>query len=131
MQVDLTLNYLLNLFDVQRSGSIRVESFKLGILLLCGGPLTEKYIHLFNLAVDGSGSDAGSPASAGGAAAAAAGTAKIGPAQLARLVFDCIQVPRIFGEVAFFGGTNTSLNSGIFLCSYTQLSFSVSGAQIF
>ena len=36
LQVDLTLNYLLNLFDVQRCGSIRVDSFKLGLLLLCG-----------------------------------------------------------------------------------------------
>ena len=86
LQVDLTLNYVLNLFDIQRTGSVRVESFKLGLLLLCGGPLTEKYIHLFNLAADKEG--------------------KMSPRQLGRLVFDCVQVPRIFGEVAYFGGTN-------------------------
>ena len=89
------------MFDVQRCGSIRVESFKLGILILCGGPLTEKYIHLFNLATTNIETDNHSDShndETGGAGG------KIGPPQLARLVFDCIQVPRIFGEVAYFGG---------------------------
>ena len=41
--VDLCLNWLLNVYDSQRQGFVRVLSFKLGIALLCRGPLTEKY----------------------------------------------------------------------------------------
>jgi hypothetical protein len=41
--VDLCLNWLLNVYDSQRQGFLRVLSFKLGIALLCRGPLTEKY----------------------------------------------------------------------------------------
>jgi hypothetical protein len=41
--VDLCLNWLLNVYDSQRLGFVRVLSFKLGIALLCRGPLTEKY----------------------------------------------------------------------------------------
>ena len=86
LQVDLALNYVLNLFDTQRNGKVRVESFKLCLLLLCGGPLTDKYIQMFHLASNAEG--------------------KMSPRMLGCLVYDCMQIPRLFGEVAYFGGTN-------------------------
>jgi hypothetical protein len=84
--VDLCLNWLLNVYDSARTtGQIRVFSFKLGILVLCRGPLTEKYIQLFNLtSTDG----------------------KVVPRQLGLLLFDAIQIPKVLAEVAAFGGSN-------------------------
>jgi len=86
---ELTLNFLLNVYDGSRTaGQIRVFSFKLAVLALCRGPLTEKFIHLFNLASAGSESQ------------------RIDPRQLGLLLYDCIQVPKLLGEVAAFGGSN-------------------------
>ncbi len=83
--VDLCLNWLLNVYDGARVGQIRVLSFKLGVLLLCRGPLTEKYLHLFKLV---------------------ATNRRLSPRQLGLLLFDSIQVPKVLGEVASFGGSN-------------------------
>ena len=47
--VDLCLNWILNVYDGARTGQIRILSFKLGIVLLCRGPLTEKYLHMYKL----------------------------------------------------------------------------------
>ena len=86
MCIDLCLNWLLNVYDTARaSGQIRVLSFKVGLLVLCRGPLTEKYIQLFNLVSSG---DA------------------MTPRQLALLLFDAIQIPRYLAEVAAFGGSD-------------------------
>ena len=93
LQVDLCLNWLLNLFDNLRTGQIRVQSFKLGILILCGGPQTEKYIHMFNLLASEGNQGNGSGY-------------KMNPGQLGLLLYDCIQIPRIFGEIGSFGGSN-------------------------
>ena len=41
--VDLVLNWLLNVYDSQRMGQIRVLSFKVGLILMCSGSLEEKY----------------------------------------------------------------------------------------
>lgn len=41
--LDLAVNWLLNIYDSQRTGQIRVLSFKVGIVLLCKGHLEEKY----------------------------------------------------------------------------------------
>lgn len=41
--LDLIINWLLNVYDSQRTGQIRVLSFKVGIVLLCKGHLEEKY----------------------------------------------------------------------------------------
>lgn len=41
--LDLVVNWLLNVYDSQRTGQIRVLSFKVGIVLLCKGHLEEKY----------------------------------------------------------------------------------------
>ena len=51
--VDLCLIWLLNVFDGQRTGLVRVLSFKLGLVILCRGPLNEKYGVMFNLAAGG------------------------------------------------------------------------------
>ena len=93
LQVDLCLNWLLNLFDNLRTGQIRVQSFKLGILILCGGPQTGKYIHMFNLL--GSAGSTGDPFGN-----------KMNPGHLGLLLLDCMQLPRVFGEIASFGGSN-------------------------
>jgi len=55
-------------------GQVRVFSFKLAVLVFCRGPLTEKYIHLFNLA------------------ASTNPKKNVDPRQLGLLIFDCIQV---------------------------------------
>ena len=93
LQVDLCLNWLLNLFDNLRTGQVRVQSFKLGVLILCGGPQTGKYIHMFNLlgAVGSSDDPTGN---------------KMTPGHLGLLLLDCMQLPRVFGEIASFGGSN-------------------------
>lgn len=41
--LDLAVNWLLNVYDSQRTGQIRVLSFKVGLVLLCKGHLEEKY----------------------------------------------------------------------------------------
>ncbi|KAH0540153.1 hypothetical protein KQX54_013500 [Cotesia glomerata] len=44
--IDLAVNWLLNVYDSQRTGHIRVLSFKVGLVLLCHGNLEEKYRYL-------------------------------------------------------------------------------------
>ena len=83
--VDLCLNWLLNVFDSGRVGEIRVLAFKIGILILCRGPLTEKYLHLFKLV---------------------ATSKRVSPRQLGLLLHDTMQIPKYLGEVAAFGGSN-------------------------
>ena len=86
---ELTLNLILNVYDSSRTGGqVRVFSFKLAVLALCRGPLTEKFIHLFNLASAGTKNQ------------------RIDPRQLGLLLYDCIQLPKLLGEVAAFGGSN-------------------------
>ena len=87
--VDLCLNWILNVFDIQRTGSVRVLSLKLGLVLLCRGPLNEKYSVLFNLA-------AGSVEEAG----------LLDQRRLGLLLHDCMQLPKYLGEIALFGGSN-------------------------
>ncbi|XP_073795720.1 utrophin isoform X5 [Danio rerio] len=84
--VDMSLNWLLNVYDTGRSGKIRVLSMKIGLLSLCKGHLEEKYKCLFNQV-----------ASAGGTC---------DQRQLGLLLHDAIQIPRQLGEVAAFGGSN-------------------------
>ncbi len=87
LRVDLCLNWLLNVYDGARVGQIRVLSFKLGVLLLCRGPLTEKYLHLFKLV-------------------ASPRNRRLAPRQLGLLLHDAIQIPKVLGEAASFGGAN-------------------------
>ncbi|XP_070495965.1 dystrophin, isoforms A/C/F/G/H-like isoform X7 [Chironomus tepperi] len=84
--LDLAINWILNVYDSQRTGQIRVLSFKVGLILLCKGPLEEKYRYLFRLIADQD--------------------KKVDQRKLGLLLHDCIQVPRQLGEVAAFGGSN-------------------------
>ncbi|XP_022690548.1 uncharacterized protein LOC111261367 isoform X2 [Varroa jacobsoni] len=85
--VDMCLNFLLNLYDTAtRTGHIRVLSFKVGIILLCRANLEDKFKYLFRLIADVNGY---------------ADERKLG-----LLLHDCVQTPRLLGEVAAFGGSN-------------------------
>ncbi|XP_063403799.1 dystrophin-like isoform X1 [Mytilus trossulus] len=84
--VDLVLNWILNIYDVARSGKIRVLSFKVGLILLCNGHLDEKYKFLFRLIANTNG--------------------YTDQRKLGLLLHDCLQIPRQLGEVASFGGSN-------------------------
>ncbi|XP_051175836.1 dystrophin, isoforms A/C/F/G/H isoform X1 [Leptopilina boulardi] len=84
--IDLAINWLLNVYDSQRTGQIRVLSFKVGLVLLCKGHLEEKYRYLFRLIADTN--------------------RLVDQRKLGLLLHDCIQVPRQLGEVAAFGGSN-------------------------
>ncbi|XP_066600960.1 dystrophin-like isoform X2 [Prorops nasuta] len=87
--IDLAVNWLLNVYDryaSQRTGHIRVLSFKVGLVLLCKGHLEEKYRYLFRLIADPN--------------------RLVDQRKLGLLLHDCIQVPRQLGEVAAFGGSN-------------------------
>lgn len=86
LMLDMAINWVLNVYDSQRTGQIRVLSFKVGLVLLCKGHLEEKYRYLFRLIADPE--------------------RKVDQRKLGLLLHDCIQVPRQLGEVAAFGGSN-------------------------
>lgn len=86
LMLDMVINWVLNVYDSQRTGQIRVLSFKVGLVLLCKGHLEEKYRYLFRLIADPE--------------------RKVDQRKLGLLLHDCIQVPRQLGEVAAFGGSN-------------------------
>lgn len=84
--VDLALNWLLNVYDSQRTGQIRVLSFKVGLIILSKGHLEDKYRYLFRLIADPQ--------------------QKADQRKLGLLLHDILQIPRQLGEVAAFGGSN-------------------------
>ncbi|XP_066471431.1 utrophin isoform X3 [Tiliqua scincoides] len=84
--VDMCLNWLLNVYDTGRTGKIRVQSLKIGLMSLSKGLLEEKYKYLFK---------------------EVAGSSEMcDQRQLGLLLHDAIQIPRQLGEVAAFGGSN-------------------------
>ncbi|XP_030642262.1 utrophin isoform X2 [Chanos chanos] len=84
--VDMSLNWLLNVYDTGRSGKIRALSMRIGLLSLCKGHLEDKYKCLFSQV-----SSAGETCD---------------QRQLGLLLHNAIQIPRQLGEVAAFGGSN-------------------------
>ncbi|XP_060548244.1 utrophin isoform X1 [Pantherophis guttatus] len=84
--VDMCLNWLLNVYDSARTGKIRVQSLKIGLISLSKGLLEEKYRYLFR--------------------EVAGPTEMCDQRQLGLLLHDAIQIPRQLGEVAAFGGSN-------------------------
>ncbi|XP_072851849.2 utrophin isoform X2 [Pogona vitticeps] len=84
--VDMCLNWLLNVYDTGRTGKIRVQSLKIGLMSLSKGLLEEKYRYLFK--------------------EVAGPTEMCDQRQLGLLLHDAIQIPRQLGEVAAFGGSN-------------------------
>ncbi|KAL8180946.1 UNVERIFIED_CONTAM: Dystrophin- protein 2, partial [Gekko kuhli] len=84
--VDMTLNWLLNVFDSGRSGKMRALSFKTGVACLCGTEMKEKFQYLFSQMANANG--------------------LCDQRHLGLLLHEAIQVPRQLGEVAAFGGSN-------------------------
>ncbi|KAM5290463.1 dystrophin-related protein 2 isoform 1-T1 [Glossophaga mutica] len=84
--VDMSLNWLLNVFDSGRSGKMRALSFKTGIACLCGTEVKEKLQYLFSQVANSS--------------------SQCDQRHLGVLLHEAIQVPRQLGEVAAFGGSN-------------------------
>ncbi|XP_065582815.1 utrophin-like isoform X3 [Artemia franciscana] len=87
LSVDLCLNWILNLFDCQRSGEVQILSFKVGICLLTNGHLDDKYKYLFRLVAN----EQRQADSSG----------------ISSLLDACMQVPKELGEINSFGGSNT------------------------
>ncbi|XP_035715809.1 dystrophin isoform X4 [Folsomia candida] len=83
---DMAINWLLNVYDCQRTGQVRNLSFKVGLVVLSKGPMEDKFRYLFRLVADVS--------------------KQVDQRKLGLLLHDCIQIPRMFGEVAAFGGSN-------------------------
>ncbi|XP_049531083.1 dystrophin isoform X2 [Anopheles darlingi] len=112
VMLDLAINWMLNVYDSQRTGQIRVLSFKVGLILLCRGHLEEKYRYLFRLIADLE--------------------KKVDQRKMGLLLHDCIQVPRQLGEVAAFGGSNIepSVRSCFELAGNVSLNAEVSEAAI-
>ncbi|XP_015782306.1 dystrophin isoform X2 [Tetranychus urticae] len=91
LSIDLCLNWLLNLYDTtNRTGFIRILSLKVGLVTLCKGVLEEKYKFMFRLIADDQG--------------------LVDERSLGILLHDLIQIPRLLGEVNFFGGTNVEVS---------------------
>uniref|UniRef100_T1KPK1 WW domain-containing protein n=1 Tax=Tetranychus urticae TaxID=32264 RepID=T1KPK1_TETUR len=87
LSINLCLNWLLNLYDTSnRTGLVRVFSFKIGLITLCKGALEDKYRFMFRLIADVHGF---------------ADERKLG-----LLLHELIQVPRLLGEINAFGGPN-------------------------
>ncbi|KFD63761.1 hypothetical protein M514_02808 [Trichuris suis] len=86
LAIDLCLNWLLNVYDPTRCGSIRALCFKVALILLCDAPIAEKYRYLFNQV--------------------SYNRRSLDQKKLALLLHECMQVPKFLGEVAAFGGTN-------------------------
>ncbi|CAF1638565.1 unnamed protein product, partial [Adineta ricciae] len=87
--VDLTLNWLLNIYDLNRTGSIRLLSMKMALTLLCRGNIEEKYRYIFSLVTfeyDGR---------------------FVADRQGLSLLFQqAIVIPKQLGEIAAFGGSS-------------------------
>ncbi|KAK6730498.1 hypothetical protein RB195_007138 [Necator americanus] len=85
LAVDLCINFLLNLFDPSRDGLLRVLSFKIALIVFSNAPLEDKYRFLFNLVAQDGQAD---------------------QKHVALLLYDLIQIPKLVGEAAAFGGSN-------------------------
>lgn len=85
--IRLCLSWLLNLYDSSSSsGLIRVLAFKVGLVALCHATLEEKYKFLFSLIADR--------------------RMRTDARHIGLLIHDVIQIPRLLGEIASFGGSN-------------------------
>ncbi|XP_063058196.1 dystrophin-related protein 2-like [Engraulis encrasicolus] len=84
--VDMSLNWLLNVYDSGRQGKVRVLSFKTGLVCLCNADIKDKCKYLFQqvCGVDG----------------------RCDRSRLAAVLTELMLIPRQLGEVAAFGGSN-------------------------
>ena len=98
---------LLLLFCSQRTGHIRVLSFKIAIAVLCQGPLEEKYRCEFNSNHFGNlVSDLAFFVFLDMFRLIADQQRRATERKLGLLLHDCVQIPRVLGEVTAFGGSN-------------------------
>ncbi|KAH8866949.1 Dystrophin, isoforms A/C/F/G/H [Schistosoma japonicum] len=81
--VDLILNWLLNVYDRMRCGTIRVLSFKVALAIMSMANLDEKYRYLFSLISDRDGC--------------------VDEQRLGALLYECALIPRNLGETGQFG----------------------------
>ncbi|CAH8459653.1 unnamed protein product [Dicrocoelium dendriticum] len=81
--VDLTLNWLLNVYDRMRRGNIRALSFKVALTILSVANLDEKYRYLFSLIADTNGC--------------------VTEQRLGALLYECVLIPRNLGEGGSIG----------------------------
>ncbi|CAF0734066.1 unnamed protein product [Brachionus calyciflorus] len=86
LAIDMTLNWLLTVYDPSRCGQIKSISLKVALTLLSNGSIEDKYIYLFNLISDEKGNCSSK--------------------KLATLLYELIMIPKQLGEVAAFGGSN-------------------------
>ncbi|CAF4508803.1 unnamed protein product [Rotaria socialis] len=87
--VDLTLNWLLNIYDINRTGTIRLLSMKMALALLSRGYIEEKYRYLFSLG-----------------ACTNNNREVLDRQRLSVLFQQAIVIPKQLGEVAAFGGSS-------------------------
>ncbi|CAM4900839.1 unnamed protein product [Rotaria socialis] len=92
LTVDLALNWLLNIYDLNRTGSIRLLAMKMALALLCRGNIEEKYRYVFSLVAytptDNDACDV------------------VDRQRLSILFQQAIVIPKQLGEIAAFGGSS-------------------------
>ena len=84
--VDLALNWLLNLFDPDRNGFVDLLGFKICLVCLSRSSIEEKYKMLYQLIADSKG--------------------YADRQRVATLLGHMLQIPKLLGEIAAFGGSN-------------------------
>ncbi|CAF3869665.1 unnamed protein product [Rotaria sp. Silwood2] len=90
--VDLALNWLLNIYDINRTGSIRLLAMKMALALLCRGNIEEKYRYVFSLvACSSTDNDVRDV---------------VDRQRLSILFQQAIVIPKQLGEIAAFGGSS-------------------------
>ncbi|KAK2194144.1 hypothetical protein NP493_2g13047 [Ridgeia piscesae] len=85
---ELLLNLLLNLYDVNRTGCVRVPAVKVTLVLLCAARLMEKYRYLFAQLSDASN--------------------HLSRKVMGVFLHDVMQLPELLNEGAVFGGLNVA-----------------------
>lgn len=85
LSIDLTLNWLLNLYDSTRTGYINSLSLKVGLSIICCATREEKYIYMYDLVADQR-------------------SRTVDSKKLGTLFESCIRVPIYLGEGESFGG---------------------------
>lgn len=88
LSIDLTLNWLLNLYDSTRTGYISRLAFRVSLALLCCATREEKYHYMFELIANPSTNTADAR-------------------KLGTLAEACLRIPTYLGEGESFGGPET------------------------
>ncbi|XP_006824328.1 dystrophin-like [Saccoglossus kowalevskii] len=95
---DLLLNWILNLYDIGRTGCIRVLSVKIGLVVMSAATITDKYLYLCEQLCDLNGT--------------------IGKKSMTAFMQDMMAVVDAIYEVSVFGGynVNSSVTSAFESC---------------